>query len=374
MKKWFVIVLVSFSVVSNSFGKDEKQFFFKIDGTINADTGTIQLEFFTEYIPNKEKVLKARIKNKTFSISGYIPEPQSVVLFLDDRYMSSNFIIEKGIQTISINTDLTRKVPLVKNNIMMNEYPMYLASFSQQKILGSLYYQKYDSLLKVYNNDLPKEIKINLSNENDDLYESGNRVLLRYSEVNPTSVFAFWALIDRMNWGYEPIFDSIFNAFSSKLKDGFAGRVLYKKLEIGKQLSIGNIFPTLQCINRNNEKLTSTIIQNNKLTLVDFWYTRCGPCRAQFPILKDLYNNFGDKGFDIVGISVDKEIDKVNWENAIIKEKLIWKQYWDMNGKDAKMLSIYAYPSNFLLDSTGKIIAKNISMDALDEQLKISLK
>ena len=90
--------------------------------------------------------------------------------------------------------------------------------------------------------------------------------------------------------------------------------------------------------------------------------------------MKNLYTQFGNKGFEIVGISVDRETDKKKWEDIIINEKLSWQHYWDMNGKEAKRLSINAFPMNFLIDSTGKIIAKNISLEALDELLSKSLK
>jgi len=192
--------------------------------------------------------------------------------------------------------------------------------------------------------------------------------------VNPTSKIAFWKLIRNMSWGYEPIFDSIYNAFSGELKNGYAGRVLNKKLENGKLISVGNQFPSLQIINRNNEKFSSTIFLNNKLTLVDFWYTRCGPCRAQFSSMKNLYNLFSTKGFEIVGISIDKATERKNWEEMIVNDQLIWQQYWDIDGKDANRLSIYAFPTNFLIDNTGKIIAKNISLGELEEVLSKILK
>ena len=373
MKKCCVLFLLAFLIVTNSFGQNNKQFSFKIDGTINADTGTVSLRFFSDYTPNKAEELVAKVKNNRFSISGYISEPQSVFILFDDLYMSSDFIIEKGEQTISINTDSTRKVPVVLNDIMINEYPNYTAFFKQQNIKGKLYYQKLDSLQKLYNYDLPKAIKIDIKEEDDNLYEEGNRVLLRYTEKNPSSRIAFWTLIRKMIFGYEPIFDSIYNAFSNDLKNGYAGKVLDKKLKNGRQLSVGKQFPLLQCVNRNNEKFSPAIFLKNKLTLVDFWYSGCGPCRAQFNRLKDLYNQFSNKGFEIVGISVDRDTDKKKWEDIIINEKLIWKQYWDMNGKYSQRLSIYALPTNFLIDSTGKIIAKNISLEALEELLNKSL-
>ncbi len=374
MKKWCVVFIMSLLAIANSFGQNDKQFYFKLDGTINADTGTVSLEFFSDYITDKaNEELVGNVKNGRFSISGYIPEPQSVVIRFDD-YKSSNFIIEKGLQTISINTDSTEKVPVVSNSTMVNEYPLYAAFFKQHNIKRNICDQKYDSLYKLNNYHLPEAIKLNQSKELNILYKEHDKLLLTYSEKNPNSEIAFWSLINLMGWGYEPIFDSIYNSFSDKLKNGYAGRVLNRKLEEGKLLSVGKQFPSLQCVNRYNEKFSSDIFTNRKLILVDFWYSRCAPCRAQFSSLKNLYNQFSSKGFEIVGISKDKATDKKKWEETIVKEKLIWQQYWDINGKDTHRLAINMFPTNFLIDNTGKIIAKNISMGELEETLSRSLK
>jgi len=381
MKKCCILFLLSLLIVSNSFGKNKKQirrngnqFYFKIDGTINADTGKVSLRFYSDYTLNKTVELVARVQNNKFSISGYIPEPQGVYVFFDNRYLSSDFIIEKGLQTITINTDSTRKVPAVLNNTMVNEYPRYSAFFKQLNIKRSIFDQKYDSLYKLNHYQLPKAIKLDADKEDDNLYAESNQLLLRYCVKNPSSEIAFWSLIRRMLFGYEPIFDSIYNSFSNELKNGYAGRILNKKLKNGRILSVGALFPTLQCVNRENVKFSTAIFLKRKLTLVDFWYSGCGPCRAQFNRLKDLYSQFGNKGFEILGISVDSETDKKKWVDIIFKDKLIWQQYWDMNGIYSQRLSIYALPTNFLIDGTGKIIAKNISLEALDELLSKSLK
>jgi len=373
MKKCYVLFLMSFLIVMNFFGQENKQSYFKLNGTINADTGTVSLRFYSDYTPNNTKELTARVKNNKFSISGYISEPQSVFILYNDLYMSSDFIIEKGEQTITINTDSTRKIPVVLNKAMTNEYPKYKACFEKIQGMWSRFYQKEDSFNMIYNRQLPKTIKLNMDKEYNILCDLDNKTLLQYSQKSPTSHIAFWRLIRTMSWGYEPIFDSIYNSFTSELKNGYAGRVLEKKLKNGRQLSVGKQFPLLQSVNRNNEKFSQIIFLKNKLTLVDFWYSGCGPCRAQFNRLKDLYNQYGNKDFEIVGISVDRETDKKKWVDSIINEKLSWKQYWDMNGKEAKRLSINAFPTNFLIDSTGKIIAKNISLEALDELLSKSL-
>ncbi|MDO8928748.1 MAG: TlpA disulfide reductase family protein, partial [Bacteroidota bacterium] len=287
---------------------------------------------------------------------------------------SEDFIIEKGLQTISINTDSTRKIPAIVNSTMVNEYPRYTAFFKQHSIKRNICEQKYDSLYKLNNYHYPEAIKFSRSKELAILYKEHDKLLLAYSVKNPNSEIAFWKLIHLMGWGYEPIFDSIYNSFSDQLKKGYAGTVLKKKLEEGKSLTVGKQFPSMQCVNRNNEKFLSDTFTSKRLILVDFWYSSCGPCRAQFSSLKNLYNQFSNKGFEIVGISVDKAKDKKKWEETIVNDQLIWQQYWDINGKDAHKLSIYSYPTNFLVDHTGKIIAKNISLGELEETLSRSLK
>ncbi|BEG98934.1 TlpA disulfide reductase family protein [Bacteroides sedimenti] len=374
MKKCCILLPLLFLLITNSFGQKAKQPNFKINGTINADSGTVRLFFYREYIPNKEKVLEAQIKNNKFSISGYIPEPQSVSIRIDERYRSSDFIIEKGPQTISINIDSIDKTPDVNNKTMINEYPKFSAFCDPINIKNELYDHRCDSLLKLYNYNLPESIKSDLRKESDIIYEESHKFHLQYSKMNPNSNVAFWMLIRKMGWGYEPIFDSIYNCFSNELKNSYAGKVLSRKLKIGSVLSVGKQFPLLQCVNTNNEKFTLDIFSKNNLTLVDFWYSQCNPCRSQFNTLKDLYKQFSDKGFEIIGISVDRATNKELWENTIINDKLIWKQYWDKDTKEANRLSINAFPTNFLIDSTGKIIAKNITLGELEKLLNKSLK
>ena len=219
---------------------------------------------------------------------------------------------------------------------------------------------------------MPEEIRFSMSKELDILYKEHDKLLLTYSEKNPNSEIAFWTLARLMIFGYETIFDSIYNSLSDQLKNGYAGTVLNTKLMEGKLLTVGKYFPLMACADRNSKPFTLELFKDRRFTLVDFWYSGCGPCRAQFNSLKNLYSQFSTKGFEIVGISVDRGTDKKKWEDIIINDKLIWQQYWDIDGKDSRRLSINAFPTNFLIDHTGKIIAKNISLGELEEVLSRS--
>jgi thiol-disulfide isomerase/thioredoxin len=98
-----------------------------------------------------------------------------------------------------------------------------------------------------------------------------------------------------------------------------------------------------------------------KVTIIDFWASWCGPCRKENPHVVALYNELHPKGLNIIGVSLDK--DAANWKKAIASDKLNWNHvsnlmYWDE--PIAKQYGIESIPSTFVLDSKGKIVAKNI--------------
>jgi peroxiredoxin len=161
--------------------------------------------------------------------------------------------------------------------------------------------------------------------------------------------------------------------FSKEIKNTYAGLELNRWLENGRITKIGNPFPFVQLSSIEGKTARLNFKGYATYTLLDFWYSHCGPCIAQFSKLKKIYSTGHSKGFEIIGISVDKKEDVMDYGNAIKKFDLIWRHYWDISGSESKKLGIAIYPSNFLLDKTGKIIAKNISPDELEVFLKRNL-
>lgn len=107
-----------------------------------------------------------------------------------------------------------------------------------------------------------------------------------------------------------------------------------------------------------------------KIVLIDFWASWCRPCRMENPAVVAAYNKYKDKGFDILGVSLDR--NKEQWVNAIAKDGLTWHhvsdlQFWQSEA--AKTYSVNSIPYTVLVDAQGNVIAERLRGAALDRKL-----
>lgn len=117
----------------------------------------------------------------------------------------------------------------------------------------------------------------------------------------------------------------------------------------------------------------SEVIEKNKYTLLEMWASWCGPCRGEFPHLKEAYEKYKEQGFEIYAISLDEKKDR--WLKALEEEKVPWINVVDHDGFKSKVAIDYGVmgiPSSFLISSDGIIIASGYEVRefGLDEKLK----
>ena len=157
-----------------------------------------------------------------------------------------------------------------------------------------------------------------------------------------------------------------FYALKEEQKNSNTGKALILKIESNKSTAIGKpVIPFAQI------GIDGTMVDINaykgKVILIDFWGSWCVPCRISHPALKELYDKYKSKGFEIIGISNeiansnrDKKKQDIAWRKAVKEDGLTWPQIlYDPAIKDiVKEYDINGYPTKFLVDQNGKFVMR----------------
>lgn len=239
-------------------------------------------------------------------------------------------------------------------------------------------YDKYDKLneeFKSQSTDKQKDTAYlnSLDNRANEIRDEIIAAKMKYVKANHEHYMALMAF----NSTLPPEFDAVaaekeFNLFDASLRKSDLGQELDARIQKVKKTQDGAVAPdfTQQDVNGKAVKLSDF---RGKYVLLDFWASWCGPCRRENPNVVAAYNNYKDKGFTVLGVSLDKPADRDKWIAAIEKDGLPWTQVSDLKAWDneaAKLYEVNAIPMNFLIDPNGKIIGKYLRGEALEAALK----
>lgn len=213
----------------------------------------------------------------------------------------------------------------------------------------------------------------NLQKEEEALRNSDMAYKKKVIKENPENFVSILVLSDMINMG-APANEvkDLFGNLSENLKQTSIAKLLKETLDKQSATSIGSKAPEFTAPNPQGEQIALKDVLG-KVTLIDFWAAWCKPCRVENPNIVKVYEKYQDKGFNILGVSLDRPGQKDKWVGAIKDDKLTWEQvsnlqFW--NDPVAILYNVRAIPAAFLLDENGVIVATNLRGPALEAKVK----
>jgi peroxiredoxin len=364
MRKLSIFILAILAMACNSESDNKKA---SISGKIlNSNADTLYLEELTTSAVN---VLDSVIldKNGEFELNLRVPK----LGFYRLINKKNNFIIfvldsmdHVNIQADASNLAKTYQIEGSKNSKLVWELNQH-----QVKI-----YQTQDSLQKVYlkyqNNPIADSIGKELNNCYELAVASFQDQVRSYVRKYPD---AFATLLAIENLDVEKdlaLYQQVEKNLLRKYKDSEYVSAFSRRLSELTRLKIGSAAPEIKLPDTQGNLFSLSSLKG-KVVLIDFWASWCKPCRMENPNVVKLYEKYQTKGFEILGVSLDK--DKKVWLEAIEQDQLKWKHISDLafwNSAAVQLYNLTSIPFTVLIDKNGNIIAKNLRGEELDQKLQ----
>ncbi|UGS22099.1 TlpA disulfide reductase family protein [Flavobacterium cyclinae] len=306
------------------------------------------------------------VKDGKFELKGSIEGIDIGFIRIEKENVNLPVILEEGKIEINIVKDSLHKSTLggTPNNEKFHKYNQDTKAISEKVVKFEK--ENSEALQKAqFSNDTVAISKI--LNEYNKFQNEMNEYSKNFIKENPDAYLSVLLLENFLMRQYLTADEvkTYFKALDKKLHETKSGKKIKSTLDAMTSIVIGKPAPDFSGPTPDGATV-SLKASLGKVTIIDFWASWCGPCRAENPNVVALYNEFHPKGLNIIGVSLDK--DAAKWKDAIAKDGLVWQhvsnlKYWD--DPIAKQYNIQSIPATYILDAKGIIVAKDLRGDAL---------
>lgn len=338
---------------------------FNVSGELeNAEGMTIKL--YQRVGRSYEVIDSSLVTNNHFQLSGNVEHPDFYFLGVQNNEEMRKFFLENSNITIQGNIDSLEKLT-ISGSKTQDKYEQYNELVKPFDDRIEILYQEYQQIMASGEVDKLEGIYT----EYEIIMVGITQISMNFIRDNPNS-FVSGAVLGQLAYDMEANeLEEMLNTLHKKVKVMPAIEELEKRLTAMKNTEIGQPAPNFEMNDAEGNLVQLADKIGSKLLLLDFWASWCKPCRDENPNVVAVYNEFHKMGFNILGISLDK--DKLDWLDAVQQDKLVWDHVSDLAGWDCSAAAKYnvsSIPANFLLDENGIIIAKNLRGEDLEKEIK----
>lgn len=366
MKK-FLTAIIILSIL----GCQEDQKGYSLSGEVkNVEDG--KMIYVSELDQNMQpsKIDSVQIKKGKFNLDmAEVENPNLSFLSVEGHNGNVIFISENEPLNFEMYKDSlpTSKVSGGKENEVFYTYLDHLKDLNKQVM------EIRTEMRNVMTSTRDSTAMVGLQKKEEELRTKDLTFKKKFVQEHPDRFTSVLVLTDMMNMG-EPANEvkELFETLSENATKSSLAKSLKDNLEKRSAVEIGSKAPEFSAPNPEGEQIS---LKNSlgKVTLIDFWAAWCKPCRAENPNIVKVYNKYHEKGFNIIGVSLDREGQKDRWIQAIKDDNLTWPQvsnlkFWQ--DPVAQLYGVKAIPAQFILDENGVIVAKNLRGGALDAKVK----
>jgi len=307
----------------------------------------------------------------SFVLKGKSSETDLFFLTDKDNVFVVRIFVEPGKNVTVRGSMIDYPDILIEGSETQKLYESYLALIKPMKEEQQQIEQEYHIRYEDYS--IPDEDRKTMLNELVTAFEKLEKDIedctLNFAETNSNSIVAAYLVyMNTRTSGKSADIEAQLQLLDKEMNNKFV-KLVKSLLERVKSTEVGAVLPTIELPDADG-KLINTESLRGKYLLVDFWASWCRPCVREIPNLKKAYQEYHDKGFEIISISLDD--NKEAWLNCIAFNELNWLHVSDLqsfNSPVAKKIAINYIPHTFLLDSNGVILAVDLRGDELIDKL-----
>lgn len=349
--------------------KQTKPFTFKVEGTIRHFAGkTIYLHHKWD---EKDYTDSAAVENGAFSFQLQSIDPNMYWFTLSNNITAQPnliFFADKGTVKTTLIADSLSASPLSAGPTH-KDYLEYRALAEKLQTEQQRLQSEYTLAVQKGDQDRVKQVQREYLAVSDGYYTTD---LKNFVKTHPRSAVSGYIIYREFNNPNVPLSlaEECLGYVDKRIENTKFIRLATKRINDAKGTMIGAIATDFKQATPEGAFIKLSDLRG-KYVLVDFWASWCRPCRMENPNVVAAYDKYKDKGFTVLGVSLDSNKDQ--WVAAIRNDHLVWPNISDLKGggnEAAALFNIQTIPQNLLLDRDGRIIAKNLRGPELEAKLQ----